>query len=188
MPAYLDILQIDRVLKDNSCVLPGILIETGTVFSPGSSLYHLWKSFRHVYTIEIVPEESQKAQKAAQKAGATNIEFFVGDSADVLPEVIKKFNEPALFWLDAHYMGDKITGHGKIDPPLRAEINAIFDGNRHKSIIIVDNVGTFGLENLPYENDWKNINYEYITQDIDRNLVVKHYIENDRLIILKGVL
>jgi len=191
MPAYLHIDHIAKILTDNQYILPKVFVETGTYdFVSGATIYHIWPHFRKLYTIEIVKEYSERAKKKAELAGVTNITFLAGDSTDVLPTVISEINETALFWLDAHFCNDTISprGHGKIDPPLREEINAIFNGNKYQSIILIDNVSTFGLKNLPYENDWKRITAEYLIQDIAPERIKRYYIENDRLIILMNPL
>jgi hypothetical protein len=186
MPAFLHINEVNKVLADNKRELPQVFVETGTYdFVPGSTIHHIHWRFRQCYTIEIEPNNHARAKAHANLAGAGNIEFLLGDSFLVLPEVLKLVREPALFWLDAHWCGDNVhpRGHGRIDPPLREEVKAIFDGNEFASIIMIDNVDTFG-RSLPYENNWKLMTAQYITQDVDKIRIEKSYIENDRLIII----
>lgn len=62
-----------------------------------------------VISIEVAP--ALHAQAVRRFAGREDIRLLLGDSATLLPIVIESLDEPALFWLDGHYMGGE-SGRG----------------------------------------------------------------------------
>ncbi|HVB86686.1 MAG TPA: hypothetical protein VNK23_08500 [Candidatus Dormibacteraeota bacterium] len=77
------------------------LIETGTYY--GEMIAAVKDDFDHVFSIEFDPELAQRA--ARRFSGDARVRILEGDSAKVLPELLKSISEPALFWLDAGYWG-----------------------------------------------------------------------------------
>jgi hypothetical protein len=86
-----------------------------------------------------------------------------GDSAEVLPAILENIDEPALFWLDAHYSGTK-TAHGKVETPIIAELNTVL---RHKwaaeHIILIDDARYF--------IDWPKRTHDYPTLEYIETVV-----------------
>jgi len=115
-------------------------IETGTYDGPSCE----WAShqFKRVITIEVNPAYQQKARERCKDR--LNIEFFLGNSADVLPIVMKSVHDPALFWLDAH------TWPGLFGPqlnscPLIQELQTI-NQSPCKHCILIDDAQDFNLD------------------------------------------
>ena len=120
-------------------------IETGT-YKGGSSFWAA-RHFDKVHTIEIDPAISKAT--ASSPDCPKNIQFYVGNSKDVLPELIKKIDTPSLFWLDGHWCN--ISEIGKdLECPLMDELKALKDfGN---SVILIDDARAF-LGPLPPPHD-----------------------------------
>lgn len=70
------------------------------------------------------------------------IDIHVGDSAKVLPGIVASFNQPTMYWLDAHFCGGV---RGDVDTPVLAELAAIFAGG-HANLIHVDDARLFGVD------------------------------------------
>jgi hypothetical protein len=78
-------------------------IETGTY--NGRSIIPLAKKFTNInfYTIEIVKELYLFAKNKAEDEGLKNINFYLGDSRDMLKKVLKSIDsEYVIIFLDAH--------------------------------------------------------------------------------------
>jgi hypothetical protein len=111
-------------------------VETGTFL--GSSLSWASREFERVWTIELKPE--YQAQAIANNSKLENVTYFLGDSVNELPKVIRKLKGPALFWLDAHagagfFANDDIC-------PLLSEIESILDAP-HDHYMIIDDARAF---------------------------------------------
>src|SRR4029078_5799052 len=76
-------------------------IETGTF--TGEMIEAMRPHFRRLISIEMSPEIHDSARR--RFAGDPRIEILLGNSAVVLPRVLGQIREPALFWLDGHFMG-----------------------------------------------------------------------------------
>lgn len=127
-------------------------IETGT-FKGGTSFW-AGQHFDNVYTIEIDPEISRDT--ASRPDCPPNISFFVGNSKDVLPELLKQIKTPSLFWLDGHWCG--VSEFGKdMECPLMDELRALKDFG--DSVILIDDARAFlGPLPPPHENNhWPRI-------------------------------
>jgi hypothetical protein len=120
-------------------------IETGT-FQGGTTF---WAAgyFNKVYTIEI--DESLSKTTASRPDCPPNIDFLVGDSKVVLPELMQRgVAGSCLFWLDGHWCSG---GGGKDEEcPLLDELAAI--QSKQDSIIMIDDARCF-LGPLPAPHD-----------------------------------
>ena len=128
----------------------GIAVETGTL--EGTTTAILAKIFRTVHTIELSPELVSIAQKNC-KAFA-NIEFHLGDSAEILPDLALRIKEPCLFYLDAHWYtrGRHQTPAAKESPfPLWKELG-VLKSRKYSDIIVVDDVHAFGRKNSGWQS------------------------------------
>lgn len=161
-----------------------VAVETGTLF--GDSTSRLSKYFSHVYTIEINRELYEKASaKFKDNAG---IRVICGDSKQVLRELVKEIQRPCLFYLDAHFSGDRTTnwkksnwrgyrvdtGYSGEQPtaenqvPLFEEIKLIHDDFRSRCLIYIDDVDKFdengvGLRDKKFlGEDWTHLNLNAI--------------------------
>ena len=143
-------------------------IETGT-FKGGTSFW-AGKHFDKVFTIEIDPEISKAT--ASNPACPTNITFLVGNSKDVLPELLTQIETPSLFWLDGHWCG--VSEFGKdMECPLMDELRALKDFG--DSVILIDDARAFlGPLPPPHENNqWPRIDeiFLLLKEQFPQNLV-----------------
>jgi hypothetical protein len=109
-------------------------VETGTF--QGGTCFWAASHFKKVFTIEIDPVQSKAT---ASKPGCPeNIEFLVGNSKDVLPQLAQKLEGRSFFWLDGHWCG----GGGKEEEcPLMLEVEAISD--LKDAVIFIDDARCF---------------------------------------------
>jgi hypothetical protein len=78
-----------------------VLVETGTYY--GEMVAAMKNRFAEIYSVEF---DSALAQRAAKKfARLPRVHILEGDSQKVVPELLQRLQEPALFWLDAGYYG-----------------------------------------------------------------------------------
>lgn len=120
-------------------------VETGTYM--GSMVNATKFIFDKIFTIELDKSLYIRAKK--KFANLEHISVFLGDSAEVLPKVLKKIGEPSISWLDAHYSSG-ITAKGKVETPIIAEIQSILDHKIKKHIILIDDASLFiGKNNYP---------------------------------------
>lgn len=123
--------------------------ETGTYH--GGSCFWAANHFEKVYTIEIDPEISRLT--AAKPDCPANISFFVGNSRDVLPQVIKELQGRTLFWLDGHWCN--VSELGKNDEcPLMDELKAL--KQLPDAVILIDDARLFfgNLNHLHDHSHW----------------------------------
>ena len=104
------------------------------------------ENFENVISIEIDQHYFRQAQKRCPDYG--NLLLIKGDSGDILEEVLRIVEGPALIWLDAHFSPAHVGGTN----PLLKEIQAInADGRPH--IILIDDFRFF--EDPPM--DWPSV-------------------------------
>jgi hypothetical protein len=122
-------------------------VETGTF--QGGTCFWAAGHFKKVFTIEIDPATSKAT--AAKPDCPRNIEFLIGNSRDILPQLVKKLDGRSFFWLDGHWCG----GGGKDEEcPLLEELEAIAD--LKNAVIFIDDARCF-LGPLPEPHraeDW----------------------------------
>lgn len=119
-------------------------VETGTY--QGGTCFWAAQFFNKVYTIEIDPVMSRST--ASKPDCPKNIEFLVGNSKDILPQLASnKLNGRSFFWLDGHWCG----GGGKDEEcPLMEELTAI--RSLKDAVIFIDDARCF-LGPLPLPHD-----------------------------------
>jgi hypothetical protein len=116
-------------------------VETGTYL--GSMVQHIASTGVQCISIEIDQKIYERAQRIL--APLANINLHLGDSALVLPEVLKNIDSPAVFWLDGHYSGG-FTGKSSIDTPVSAELQMILDHPIKQHVILIDDARDFNGE------------------------------------------
>lgn len=116
----------------------GTFIETGTF--KGDTLAEFAERGLRAISIELSPEYFAKAQK--RFAGMGNVELHLGDSAEVLPNIIDGLTKPALFWLDGHYSAGE-TAHGALASPINGELASILASPVKGHIILIDDAHEF---------------------------------------------
>ena len=108
-------------------------VETGTYH--GSTARWASTHFDRVVTVERAP--SLYDQAISRSAGHDNIEFVLGDSREVLAELLPKLPDRAVFWLDGHWSGGETYGAGD-ECPLLGELAAIGASHTEHSLFIDD--------------------------------------------------
>ena len=99
-----------------------ILVETGTY--KGDMVEAMRGHFDHIYSIEL--SDTLHRECRTRFHGIKGIHLIHGDSGVELGKLMKRIQQPALFWLDGHYSG-KITARGLKDTPIREELEHIFN-------------------------------------------------------------
>jgi hypothetical protein len=105
--------------------------------------------------------------------------FYLGDSAVVIKQLAASLNKPAVFFLDSHYCGLR-TARGEKDVPLLDELTAI-SRRQFSDLILIDDVRLFGTS---HAQDWIDITQENILKCFPEGKLKKHYVSNDRFILL----
>lgn len=117
-------------------------VETGTYL--GSTTDAVKNIFNKIFTIEL---DKVLFKRASQKFEIfKNITVFQGDSAKVLPKVLKKIKNPAIFWLDAHY-SKGITTKGAKETPIWEELTAILGHKIKYHVLLIDDADAFTGKN-----------------------------------------
>ena len=144
-----------------------VLVETGTYM--GYMVEAQKKKFKKIISIELGIDLFNKAIKKFKND--KNVTIVHGDSGEVLPKILLKINEPAIFWLDGHYSGG-ITARGETDCPIFEELDAIFNSKKLNHIFLIDDARLFtGQEDYPTINKLteyiksKNEKYEVQVKD-----------------------
>jgi len=144
-----------------------VLVETGTYL--GDMVEAMKADFDQVYSIELSKEFYEKATKRFK--GVKNLALIHGDSGIELGNVMKRINQPALFWLDGHYSGNQ-TAKGHKDTPIYEELEHIFKDQEHAHVILIDDARCFGTDSAyPSIGELtefcrnKNANLEIVVQD-----------------------
>jgi len=114
------------------------LVETGTYY--GDTVFGLRAEFDRLISIELDPVLHRRAQR--RFAGLSNVILLLGDSSDLIEAVIKDMAQPALFWLDAHYMSSN-KARGESDTPISAELDAILTHSVRDHVILIDDARDF---------------------------------------------
>lgn len=129
-----------------------VWIETGTYEGDGVNAA-LNSSYEKIYSIELSEEFFQKCMKKF----STNkkVDLRQGNSAKILKEILNLNEkiESIVFWLDAHYSGEKTAGSNQ-EHPLLEEISSIFEWKKiNKNVkitILIDDLRTFIPKNVGF--------------------------------------
>lgn len=164
-----------------------VFIETGT--NDGGTPWLLKDDFRELYTIELAPQLWREA--LARFQDYQHVHCLLGDSTEVLPDVLANITEPALVWLDGHYSGG-VTAHGALDTPVKQELEALFaDGRNH--VILVDDARIFEGEvehfDYPHYHDYPSVQwvrelaeangFDFLNEDDIMRITPRLHWEND---------
>jgi len=119
-----------------------VFVETGTFL--GEMVEAQKHNFKKIYSIELSSELYKKAKLRFQRN--SNIKLFLGDSGEILKDVLLNINEPAIFWLDGHY-SEGNTAKGKKECPIFEELDNIFNSDsKHKHILLIGDARLFNGE------------------------------------------
>ena len=120
-------------------------IETGTF--TGEMVAAMRPHFRRIVSMELSPDIHRAAVR--RFAGDPGIELLAGDSALLLPRVIERLRDPALFWLDGHFMGVG-TARGEEDSPVKTELRALLSHPVRGHVVLIDDARLFsGRDGYP---------------------------------------
>lgn len=122
----------------------GRVIETGTMH--GDTAITIAETGARIDTIELSPDLHRRAQERLARYG--NVVAHLGDSAQVLPRLLADLDEPAVFWLDAHWCGGE-TARGTRETPIVQELLAILNHPIRTHAILVDDAWIFGTGDYP---------------------------------------
>lgn len=138
-----------KIVLDNAAAFgTRILVETGTYY--GLMLQGCLPHFDQLYSIEVEPHFYRRACRVF--SGHPKVKLLRGDSAEVLPPLLRTISVPCLFWLDAHYSGG-LTGQARIETPIRTELEAIFH-HPCRHVVLIDDADCFdGTHDYP-EVEW----------------------------------
>jgi hypothetical protein len=160
-------------------------IETGTY--KGDTTMMASKHFKNVYTVEIVPALYNESILRAKKEGAKNINFYLGDSLDLLKVILPKIEDggSSFFFIDAHQSGYDTGNNNKYLVPLLQELEIIVQHNVKPSVFIFDDVRFWNGETQEAW-DWADINREKITSLIEKYgfSILETYTRNDRFYVI----
>jgi hypothetical protein len=115
-----------------------ILVETGTYL--GDTVNKARGLFKEIYSIEV---DKTLYNKAKNKFSCyKDINILEGDSSRVLPEILGKLSQPALFWLDAHYSGGITSGEAD-NCPVYKEVELILSAADYNHVLLIDDAHLF---------------------------------------------
>ena len=115
-----------------------ILVETGTYL--GDMVWAVRKDFNEIHSIELQSRLYERAQR--RFASIPNISIHQGDSGRVLPEILERLGQPALFWLDGHYSG-RMTAGREQHTPIMDELTALSSYQRPGDVLLIDDAHLF---------------------------------------------
>lgn len=115
-----------------------VFVETGTF--AGEMINAVLGRFDRIYSIEL--DDRWHARAVERFAGRPDVTLLHGDSSARLREVLAGLQEPALFWLDAHYSGP-ITARGPLDSPIVPELKAIAAHPVPGHVVLIDDMRDF---------------------------------------------
>ncbi|MGE5361478.1 MAG: hypothetical protein ACM3NQ_20870, partial [Bacteroidales bacterium] len=151
----------ERLLRVGRLYGCSTFIETGTYL--GRTVAAMQPQFDLVMSSELSP--ALQAGNQATLGRWPNVRLFTGDSATLLPEMVRLIQGRALFWLDAHYSGGA-TALGSKESPLCDELRAIAAAQRRDHCVLIDDARCCtGLDDYPTLSDlWsmlRTINPDY---------------------------
>lgn len=120
-----------------------IFIETGTLM--GDTTIVVARTGAICYTIELSEKYYNLSKKKLKKF--KNVHIFHGNSRDILPNILTNLNQPALFYLDAHFSGNDTANSQN---PIYDELNFILSHKINKHVILIDDARLFnGTDSYP---------------------------------------
>ena len=155
-----------------------IFIESGSYLGDGIICAYNSNMFNKIYSIEIKKELYDNLCKKFNSYD--DIHLHLGDSGEILGDIIKNINEGITFWLDGHYSAG-ITGYSKkYLSPIEKELEIIAEYLKDKdnALIIIDDINeSINIDRLKKnENYAKKLNIEnlgYVKKEKLINLLKK---------------
>ena len=122
-------------------------IETGTYSGEGIRKA-LEAGFTDIRSIELDP--NMYTANVEQFKNFPQVKIYHGDSALVLPQLLKEINYQCTFWLDAHYSGGP-TQSGPVLSPIVDELKVIEQHSVKNHILLIDDYRQFDYTGIDPE-------------------------------------
>lgn len=119
-----------------------VFFETGTYL--GNTVFGIKDAFAEVYSVELSRDIAELARE--RFSGIRHVHIINGESATALGEFLRGLEQPALFWLDAHYSAG-VTAMGALQTPVKDELRAILSHRIKRHHILIDDVKDFNGQN-----------------------------------------
>ncbi len=181
-------------------------VETGTLY--GHTAIHAACMFEHVYSIEL--NEQLNSNAKAISSCFPQIQFIQGDSGVEIAKLINRISSPTIFFLDAHWSGDKsvdwqssefsgyptdtshlgntetVTPSSQEQVPLDRELEIVLSRFPHEAIIIIDDWQSIGERNNAFAGeDWSHLSKQSLLEQFDASpRKIFHYPYDDKHYIL----
>lgn len=173
MATHIDMFEIIRQHKEDC----EVFIESGTRDGQTTAIANLF--FKEVHTIELSKYWYDFATN--RFFGNPNIHVHFGDSAVILPQILKTINKRILFFLDGHYSAIPNDAKGEKSSPLIEELEAINTHDIKNHIILCDDMRLSGTVWIPHINDITKAILE-INQNYRFNFMPSIYSSNEVLV------
>ena len=179
---YDEILEIYNKYPEYKILIKNF-IETGTY--KAVTTRKMSNFFDTIYTMEIVETLFNESIEVTNKEGITNINFYLGDSLNILPSIMNSLNGNSVFFIDAHQSGSDTNFNQKQRVPLLEELDIILGYNLNETIFIIDDVRFWKGQSINAW-DWNHISPEIILEIFNKkNYNIKEwYIKYDRMFII----
>jgi hypothetical protein len=151
------------------------VVETGTYL--GDTTRFLSQYVKKVYSIEIGSQLALMARRRFKRS--PDIEIILGDSGELLEELLLKINGNALFFLDGHFSEGITSSSLSYETPLIRELLVLSKSrNLQRSIIVIDDAHELSNgADYPSENEIKSIFKENRTNVLKvHNLLILNFI------------
>lgn len=143
-----------------------VFVETGTWTGDGVEKA-CQVGFSEIYSIEV--QESVYSSACKKFKNFNNIILYLGDSGEILADVIKDINKRITFWLDAH--------SNNFNSPLLKELEAISLHPIKNHTIIIDDVDDFEQYGTSREF------IDEFLRSINQNYFIKEYQTKRKILI-----
>lgn len=156
-----------------------VFVETGTAGGEGVEAA-LEAGFSVVKSIEANEDTFELSRKKFLKE--SKVTLYLGDSAEILPDILEDITERCTFWLDAHYCGDGSVGE-KFPYTLVKELTAISKHHIKDHTIIIDDMRL--LRDTSTNNGFCTCDIEELVLAINKRYDIEYVegiVENDILI------
>lgn len=147
-----------------------IFIETGT-FMGGGVYRALDAGFEKIHSIEISYNFFKHCYDIF--SGYENVTIHLGDSVEILPQILEKINEPVTFFLDGHFFSasPSVVDNKKLgikDVPLLLELDVISKHHIKNHTILIDDRRAFGYAKIFGDIvDWSEI----VESEVEKKLL-----------------
>lgn len=115
-----------------------IFVETGTF--TGDTTARAARYFKTVHSIELADRLYEFAKQ--RFANNKQIQLYHGDSAVLLPSIVKTLTKKTMFFLDAHFSGGA-TVKGNENTPILHELEIIKQSGMKNAILLIDDIRLF---------------------------------------------